>query len=77
MFEPAVRKKIITLRVEVPAHMFVLSDAYKLERICYNLLSNAVKYTPEGGEIWLRATLRANASGLWWRIRASAYPRIS
>ena len=56
MFEPAVGKKNIKLHVEVPAHMFVMSDAYKLERICYNLLSNAVKYTPEGGEIWLRAT---------------------
>ena len=43
MFEPAVRKKNIILRVEVPAHLFVRSDSYKLERICYNLLSNSVK----------------------------------
>lgn len=58
MFEPAVGKKGITLHVEAPAHMFVMSDAYKLERICYNLLSNSVKYTPEQGEIWLRASPR-------------------
>ena len=56
MFEPAVRKKNIILRVEVPAHLFVRSDSYKLERICYNLLSNSVKYTPDGGEITLRAS---------------------
>lgn len=56
MFEPAVRKKNIMLRVEVPAHLFVRSDSYKLERICYNLLSNSVKYTPDGGEITLRAS---------------------
>ncbi|MGI6224112.1 MAG: substrate-binding domain-containing protein [Prevotella sp.] len=54
MFEPATKKKNITLHVETPAHLFVMSDAYKLERICYNLLSNSVKYTPEGGEIWMR-----------------------
>ena len=30
MFEPAVRKKNIILRVEVPAHLFVRSDSYKL-----------------------------------------------
>ena len=41
MFEPAVRKKNIMLRVEVPAHLFVRSDSYKLERICYNLLRRA------------------------------------
>lgn len=56
MFEPAMKKKSLTLHIEVPDHLFVLSDGYKLERICYNLLSNSVKYTPEGGEIWIRAT---------------------
>lgn len=47
MFEPAMKKKSLTLHIEVPDHLFVLSDGYKLERICYNLLSNSVKYTPE------------------------------
>lgn len=59
MFEPALKKKNLSLHVEAPAHLFVRSDSYKLERICYNLLSNSVKYTPEGGEIWLRASQEA------------------
>ena len=33
----------------------ITADPRKLKQIIYNLLSNAVKFTPEGGEIWLRA----------------------
>jgi PAS domain S-box-containing protein len=33
----------------------ILADARKVKQIVYNLLSNAVKFTPEGGEVKLRA----------------------
>ncbi|MGS7457248.1 sensor histidine kinase, partial [Mycobacterium tuberculosis] len=32
-------------------------DARKVKQIVYNLLSNAVKFTPEGGQVILRAQL--------------------
>ena len=40
MFEPALKKKNLSLHVEAPAHLFVRCDSYKLARICYNILSN-------------------------------------
>ncbi|HEX4997515.1 MAG TPA: PAS domain S-box protein [Terriglobia bacterium] len=37
-------------------------DPRKLKQVLYNYLSNAIKFTPEGGHIWIRATLEsANA----------------
>jgi two-component system cell cycle sensor histidine kinase PleC len=31
------------------------ADERALRQICLNLLSNAIKFTPQGGEIWLKA----------------------
>ncbi len=33
----------------------VLADATRLQQILWNLLSNAVKFTPNGGNIWVKA----------------------
>jgi len=41
----------------------ILADERMLKQILMNLLSNAVKFTPEGGNIWLRA--RVLAGGIW------------
>ena len=44
-----------TFVIEVPEGMEVACDPDKLEQILTNLLSNAVKYSPDGGEVRVRA----------------------
>ena len=34
----------------------IQADPRKVKQIVYNLLSNAVKFTPDGGQVTLRAT---------------------
>jgi len=43
------------LSIAVPASLAVVADEQRLEQILLNLLSNAIKFTPEGGQIALRA----------------------
>jgi PAS domain S-box-containing protein len=51
--EPLVKKKALTLNVEMPAKAITLhTDRTKVKQILLNLLSNAVKFTHHGG-IWL------------------------
>lgn len=38
----------------------VEGDADRLQQLIWNLLSNAVKFTPDGGNIWLRAATQDN-----------------
>lgn len=52
-FMPLAERKQVDIVVDVPQSLSVVSDARKLERICYNLLSNAMKFTPAGGCITL------------------------
>jgi signal transduction histidine kinase/DNA-binding response OmpR family regulator len=47
----------IRLVMDAPKELgSIRSDARKVKQIVYNLLSNAVKFTPEHGEVTLRAT---------------------
>jgi signal transduction histidine kinase len=60
--EPLAEKKRITITTEVDSSLTSLTaDETKFRQILYNLLSNAIKFTPEAGQVTLRA--RANDSG--------------
>jgi len=44
------------------------ADERAIRQICLNLLSNAIKFTPQGGEIWLKAGWTA-AGGQYMSVR--------
>lgn len=48
------------IKIEVPDSIMVLADNLHIERVVRNLVHNAVKYTPEGGEIQIRAFAEAD-----------------
>jgi two-component system phosphate regulon sensor histidine kinase PhoR len=57
---PAASRKGITLTADSPpGAMVVNADAGQLARVMANLLSNAVKFTPEGGQVQVRAEAAA------------------
>lgn len=61
MFRERVLKHHITLNLDFQPEIVALrifADERKIKQILYNLLSNAVKFTPDGGEITLRAAQR-------------------
>jgi signal transduction histidine kinase len=57
-FLPLTEKKKLLLETEMdPKIPLVQTDAGKVQQILYNLLSNAIKFTPEGGQITIRAAM--------------------
>ncbi len=61
---PLADKKALTFSVEIESDLPKLqTDRGRLRQVLFNLLSNAIKFTPERGQIWLRA-LRAGENVL-------------
>ncbi|HEY9856125.1 MAG TPA: ATP-binding protein [Stenomitos sp.] len=60
--EPLAMRKGLSLEVEVsPAIPDVTADPERIAQILLNLLSNAVKFTPEGGQVCVRAWIEGES----------------
>ena len=59
--EPLAAKKLITIERtnggEVPQ---VEADKDKIKHVLSNLIGNAIKFTPEGGRVWISASVRGD-----------------
>ncbi|MDD5398899.1 MAG: GAF domain-containing sensor histidine kinase [Dehalococcoidia bacterium] len=54
------KQKKQTLSLEVEPYIKINADDQRIEQVLLNLLSNAIKFTPEGGQIFLRAAKDGN-----------------
>ncbi len=54
------KQKKQTLNVEVAPYIKINADDQRIEQVLLNLLSNAIKFTPEGGQIFVRAAKDGN-----------------
>lgn len=52
---PAAVMKDITLENSIPTNLWVQADSNMVETVIRNLISNAIKFTPQSGQIQLRA----------------------
>lgn len=50
-----VKQKNQTLNLDVTPYIRIHADDQRIEQVLLNLLSNAIKFTPEGGQIFLKA----------------------
>ena len=57
--QPLIDQKSIDLKILIPKTTLWL-DKDKITRIFNNLISNAIKYSPEGGEIKIKAKIESN-----------------
>src|SRR5207248_2336670 len=59
-----------------PQPVFLFADPMRLEQVFSNLLNNAAKYTPEGGHIWLTASLEGGGEVVGWCGSEAASPEV-
>jgi signal transduction histidine kinase len=61
LLQPQLKEKAILLKYEIPQSVgLVNADRAQLERVFINLLNNAIKFTPQAGQITLRANKEKN-----------------
>lgn len=68
-FRPAMEKKSQTLETDIPDHMALISDGFRVRQIVENLIQNATRYTAPGG--WIKLEARAETQGVRIRIANS------
>ncbi|OES44162.1 two-component system histidine kinase PnpS [Domibacillus iocasae] len=54
--ESRLEAKQIILRVNVPDHLMIQGDEYRLKQVFLNLITNAILYTPTGGRIFIEGS---------------------
>jgi signal transduction histidine kinase len=61
---PNARRKKIALQCDIPEELpRVLGDRDKVRQVLLNLLGNAIKFTPDGGDVAIRAEVAPLAPG--------------
>jgi two-component system, OmpR family, sensor histidine kinase VicK len=58
MLESLARHKHISIKNLVPEDIEIFADPYMIQSIFQNLISNAIKFTPEGGDIVVKAKVK-------------------
>ncbi|MBA2721701.1 MAG: HAMP domain-containing histidine kinase [Methylibium sp.] len=60
---PAAKERGLALHALLPPVPIVMeADPSRFEQIVVNLLNNAIKYTAPGGQVWIKATVEADAA---------------
>jgi diguanylate cyclase (GGDEF)-like protein/PAS domain S-box-containing protein len=71
-------KKSIHIAVDLPRDKVFNTDKVKFKQILYNLLSNAIKFTPEGGDVGIRAEFHENrGQELPWAMEGQTLLKVS
>ncbi|MBN1878086.1 MAG: GAF domain-containing protein, partial [Anaerolineae bacterium] len=59
---------------QIDENLKLYGDQEKIKQVCYNILDNAVKFSPEGGNIWIEATIEGKNIHLCFRDEGIGIP---